>query len=180
MKSYLAEYHFSSSMFALQLVFLLFQYLGPVLVMHPLHVSVTEIEMDEKDKRLEIMMRVFADDLELTLRQNLGQPDLDILGMTDLDRDDVISLYLKDHFKIQLDGKAQKANYLGHEQDDLAFVFYIETPNVQKWKSIQIQNDIIMETYADQSNLVHVTVGETVRSLRLTKDKPVDKLSFDF
>jgi len=148
--------------------------------MHPLHVSVTEIEMDEKDKRLEIMMRVFADDLELTLRQNLDQPDLDILGMSGQDRDKVVSGYLKDHFKILLDGKLQKSDYLGHEQDDQAFVFYIEAPNVKKWKTIQIQNDIIMEIYADQSNLVHVTVGETIRSLRLTKNKSVDKLTFDF
>jgi len=36
--------------------------------LHPMHVSVTEIEMDEKEKRLEIMMRVFVDDLELTER----------------------------------------------------------------------------------------------------------------
>ena len=46
---------------------------------HPMHVSVTEIEMDEKEKRLEIMMRVFIDDLEVTLRQNFKQPELDVL-----------------------------------------------------------------------------------------------------
>ena len=34
--------------------------------LHPIHVSVTEIEYDEKDRALEIMMRVFVDDLELT------------------------------------------------------------------------------------------------------------------
>ena len=41
---------------------------------HPLHVSVTEIEMDQKDKRLEIMMRVFMDDLEVTLREKYQKP----------------------------------------------------------------------------------------------------------
>ena len=37
-----------------------------------------------------------------------------------------------------------------------------------------------METYDDQSNLVHVTVKEKVRSLRLTKNNPTDELEFDF
>jgi hypothetical protein len=147
---------------------------------HPIHVSVTEIEMDEKDKRLEIMMRVFTDDLELTLRQATGQRELDLLSQSESARDEVVSNYLKGHFKIALDGKSQKINYLGHEQEDAALIFYIEVPNVKKWKTIQIQNDIIMETHSDQSNLVHVTVQEKIRSLRLTKNNPVDKLTFDF
>jgi hypothetical protein len=164
---------------SLQSILFLIPCLKLVVFMHPLHVSVTEIEMDEKDKRLEIMMRVFADDLEVTLRKNLGLPELDILGSSASDRDRMVSEYLKDHFKISLDGKPQKNNYLGHEQEDLAFIFYIEAPNVRKWKNIQVENDIIMETYDDQSNLVHVTVGETVQSLRLTKNNPVDKLTFE-
>jgi hypothetical protein len=147
---------------------------------HPLHVSVTEIEMDEKDKRLEIMMRVFIDDLELTLRQNLHQPALDILSLSENGRDEIVSDYLKDHVKLSLDSKIQKIKYIGHEQEESAFIFYVEVSNVKKWKTIQVQNDIIMNTFSDQSNLVHVTVGEKVKSLRLTKSNPVDKLTFDF
>lgn len=147
---------------------------------HPIHVSVTEIEMDEKDKRLEVMMRVFIDDLELTLRKSSNQPELDLLSLSENARDEIVADYLQNHFKISLDGKIQKNNYLGHEQEELAFIFYIEIPKVRKWKSIQIQNDIIMETHADQSNLIHVTVKEKIRSLRLTKSNPIDKLTFDF
>lgn len=147
---------------------------------HPIHVSVTEIEMDEKDKRLEVMMRVFADDLELTLRRSTNQPDLDILAISNEQRDALVSQYLQSHFKVSLDRKLHKHQYLGHEQEDLAFIFYIEVPNVSKWRKIQVMNNIIMETYDDQSNLVHVTVKEKVRSLRLTKNNPTDELEFDF
>lgn len=164
----------------LQSIFFLVSIFQLASLLHPIHVSVTEIEMDEKDKRLEIMMRVFADDLELSLRKSMRQPELDILGMPAADVDRIVSAYLKDHFKISLDNKTQKTSYLGHELDDLAFIFYIEAPNVRKWETIQIQNDIIMETHDDQSNLVHVTVGETVRSLRLTRNNPVDNLTFEF
>ena len=167
-------------MLELQSIFCFFYIRLMVSFVHPIHVSVTEIEMDEKDKRLEIMMRVFADDLELTLRKSLGQPELDILGLPSADVDGIVSAYLQDHFKISLDNKAQKNNYLGHELDDLAFIFYIEVPNVRKWNTIEIQNDIIMETHDDQSNLIHITVGETVRSLRLTRNNPVDNLTFEF
>ena len=151
-----------------------------IFLVHPIHVSVTEIEFDEKDRALEIMMRAFIDDLELTLRNNLRQPELDILepknGMT---IDQMMADYLKDHFKISLDNKPQKTNYLGHEREGDAFIFYIEVSNVKKFKTIQILNDIITETHDDQSNLVHVTVRDKVRSLRLTRNTPMDKLSFD-
>jgi hypothetical protein len=136
--------------------------------------------MDEKDKRLEIMMRVFIDDMELTMRQKLNQPELDILSQTEAARDEVFSQYMADHFKITLDGKAQHTDFLGHEQEDLAFILYIEVSNVKKWKTIGIQDNVLIETHPDQSNLVHVTVREKVKSLRLTKNNPVDKLTFDF
>lgn len=146
---------------------------------HPLHVSVTEIEMDHKDKRLEIMMRVFMDDLETTLRQQYQIPDLDVLNPKGKTLDQMMDEYLKLHFKIALDNKAQSIKYLGHEQEGDAFIFYIEVDKVKKWKTIRIQNDIIMEIYDDQSNLVHVTSNEIVRSLRLTTKKPIDQLTFD-
>jgi hypothetical protein len=152
---------------------------GLLTLLHPMHVSVTEIEMDEKDKRLEIMMRVFIDDLETTLKQSLKQPEFDIMNPKGQTVDQIMEAYLKSHFRISLDSKQQIVKYLGHEQENEAFIFYVEVDNVKKWNTIQVQNDIITEVYDDQSNLVHVTWLETVRSLRLTRSHPVDKLSFD-
>jgi hypothetical protein len=147
--------------------------------LHPMHVSVTEIEMDEKEKRLEIMMRVFIDDLELTLRQNFKQPELDVLEPKGQSLDELMQTYLKSRFQIALDGKPQVVKYLGHERDNEAMIFYVEVEKVKKWKSIQVQNSIITEIYDDQSNLVHVSLAETVRSLRLTRAKPTDMITFE-
>jgi hypothetical protein len=148
--------------------------------LHPLHVSVTEIELDDKDKELEVMMRVFVDDMESTLRNKLNQPELDILepknGKT---TDQMASAYIQEHFKVTLDGKPQKINYLGHEREAEAFIFYIQVSGVKKFKTIQVMNDIITELHDDQSNLVHVTVHDKVKSLRLTRDTPSDKLTFE-
>jgi len=148
-------------------------------LLHPLHVSVTEIEHDEKDKALEIMMRVFIDDTELTMRDRYKQPELDILNPKTMTIDQMMGPYVADHFKISLDAKAQKVKYLGHEKDGDVFILYLEVENVKKWKTIQITNDVFMETHDDQSNLVHVTVKGVVRSMRLTKSTPIDKLTFE-
>lgn len=153
----------------------------PVLFyLHPIHVSVTEIEFDKADKALEIMMRVFIDDLELTLRNSTNNPELDILNPPkETSVDKLMDEYLKTHFKISLDNQSRKTHYLGHEREGEAFVFFIEVRDVQQWNTITIRNDIIMSTYDDQSNLVHVYVGDKVKSLRLTTRTPGDKLTFD-
>lgn len=156
------------------------QTLVVVFYLHPIHVSVTEIEFDRKDQALEIMMRVFIDDLELALRDHLNRPELDILNPRDnTSVDALVEEYLHSHFKILLDGKLQKTAYLGHEREAEAFVFYIQVSNVKEWKTITIQNDIIMSIYDDQSNIVNVFVDDNVKSLRLTRNTPTDKLTFD-
>lgn len=149
------------------------------IALHPIHVSVTEIEFDEKSKALEIMMRVFTDDLELSLRNRFDQPDLDIFDPRNARKvDEFMGQYLSERFAISLDGKSMKANYLGHEQETDVHIFYIEVENVRKWQTIEVKNSIITEVYDDQSNLVHVIVGEEIKSLRLTRDKPAGKLTF--
>jgi hypothetical protein len=148
---------------------------------HPIHVSVTEIEYDPRDRTLEIMMRVFIDDFELTLRNSLNKPDLDVLNPgKEVSLDDMISGYLQNHLRISLDNKLQKTNYLGHEREAEAFIFYVEVTGVSKWQTITIHNDVIMSTYDDQSNIVHVYVNDRVRSTRLTRHKPAENLSFDY
>src|SRR5882762_9160240 len=47
---------------------------------HPLHVSVSEINYSEKDKALQITSRIFIDDLELSIRHQRKEPDMDLLA----------------------------------------------------------------------------------------------------
>lgn len=146
---------------------------------HPLHVSVTEIEFDEKDKALEIIMRIFIDDLEEAIRIHQQDKTLNILEPRQKTSDQLVNEYLAKHFRIFLDGKQQKTIYLGHELEGDAIICYIEVANVRKWKVIEIINDIIFEVYDDQSNIINVTVRDDVKSLRLTTHSSSGKIAFD-
>lgn len=147
---------------------------------HPVHVSVTEINYSEKDKALQMISRIFIDDLELAIQAELKDNSLDILKPTNgKTTDEIVSTYLLKHMKLKVDGKPQTLNYLGHEVDGLAIICYIEIPNIKKLKTVEPMNDVIMATHHDQSNLVHVTYKETLKSLRLVFDKPSDILTFE-
>jgi hypothetical protein len=147
-------------------------------IFHPLHVSVTEINFDEKDKALEIMIRVFADDLETTLRKNQNIPDLDIQNPKGKTLDQMMQEYLKGRFAVKLDGKPGALQYLGNEKDGEAFVFYVEVSKVRRWDKIEVTNTILTEVFDDQSNLVHVTAGSDVRSLRLNAENVSGVVTF--
>ena len=148
--------------------------------LHPIHLSVTEITYSEKDKAIQVTSRIFIDDLELSIQKQLNQPNLDILEPKNgLTLDQMAFGYLKEHLKVKLDGKPQIIKILGHEIEDVAVVFYIEIENVKKIKSLEVRNDVIMETHKDQSNIVHVTYKGPVKSVRLLRDKPSEVFKFD-
>jgi hypothetical protein len=151
-----------------------------LIFLHPIHLSVSEINYNEKDKALQITSRIFLDDLEASIRNERNNQELDVLepgkGLT---TEQLISEYVLKRFSVKLDGKTQKLNFLGFERDDPAVVCYIEIENIKKFKTIEVRNEVIMDLYEDQSNIVHVTYKGPVKSFRLLRDKPTDRLTFE-
>ena len=152
---------------------------GFLLSFHPIHLSITEIEHNEKSKALQITMRIFIDDLELSIQKKINDEELDLLdpgkGRT---TDQLVKEYLADRVKVKVDKKAVKATYLGNEIEGPAMICYIEVENVKKFSTIEITNLVILETHDDQSNLVNVNYKEKVKSLRLTNDDPTGVVTF--
>jgi hypothetical protein len=151
-----------------------------LLFLHPIHISVSEINYSEKDKALQITSRIFIDDLELAIREQRKEPELDITNPKGgLSTNQLVMDYVKEHFKIKIDGKPAKFNFLAVETEDIAFVCYIEIENVKKVKTLEAFNDVITEVHEDQSNLVHVTYKGPIKSARLMRDKPTEEFKFD-
>jgi hypothetical protein len=148
--------------------------------LHPIHISVTEINYNEKSKSLQITTRTFADELELGVRAQRKEAELDLLepknGVT---TKQLIQDYYEAHLKIKIDGKPVKLNFLGFEKEDISIVSYIEIENVKKLKTIEVFNDVITEIHDDQSNLVHVTYKSPVKSTRLTGENTVEVFKFE-
>jgi hypothetical protein len=151
---------------------------GLALPSHPVHVSVTEIEYDAAEKELEIMMRIFIDDLENALRQYHKQAGLDILNTDEATAKKLIGAYLLDNFQVVLDNRKTQMEYLGQEVEGQAFICYILAPGVRNWTTAEVTNRILFELFDDQSNIVHVTSGGVTRSRRLVPDSQAGTFSF--
>jgi hypothetical protein len=153
--------------------------LGFVLWFHPIHLSITEIDHNEKSKALQVTMRIFVDDLELSIRKKIGDEELDILEPgKGRKTDDLVREYLADRVKMKVDKKAAKLNYIGHEIEGPAMICYIEIENVKKFSTIEVTNKVILEIHDDQSNLVNVNYKEKVKSIRLSNETPTASITF--
>ncbi|MCZ8022697.1 MAG: hypothetical protein O9302_05050 [Cyclobacteriaceae bacterium] len=149
------------------------------IILHPLHVSVTDIKFDEKDKELEITSRIFLDDLEAAIRQDVQQPTLDILQPKTGTADDLIRAYWLKNITVTVDRKKAKVTYLGYELEGDVVLVYSYAPGIKKVNEITIEQKTLTELFDDQSNIVHVTKAETIRSLRLTRQATTDTILFN-
>lgn len=151
-----------------------------LIFLHPIHISVSDINYSEKDKALQITCRLFIDDLELSIQASRNEPRLDILEPSgNLSTEELVKAYLASHFIVKVDGKVARMNFLGLEREDGALVCYIEIENIKRMKTLHVFYDAIMETHADQSNIVHITYKGPIKSARLTRENPSTEFKFD-
>lgn len=146
---------------------------------HPIHVSVTDVEYDAERKALEIVSHIFLDDLEKHIRLIKNEPYLDVLNPKgDKTSNDLIKNYYKERFKLIVNGKEEDYNFLGYEHEGAAVYIYFELEKVKKLKSLTVRNEILLQLFDDQVNLVHVKVDGKIRSMKLEDGDEMDTLEY--
>lgn len=143
---------------------------------HPIHLTLSEVVYDEKTKAMQVTHKIFMDDLEAHIEESLKAKGKEVnlkLGTPNEhpEADRYLAEYLATHFKLLINGKAYKANFLGKEYEDVACWLYVEIPNVPKPKSIDLTDSFLMDKYDDQSNLVNFTFPQKKGSMRFVQGK---------
>ncbi len=134
---------------------------------HAFHTSITEMRYNSKEKAFEISLRVFTDDLEKTLSANNQNKKFVI---DNNDKNDVfIEPYIRKHFVITT-SKNQKLNYqyVGKEKEGDATWIYLEMLVNEPLKSSKIQNDVLIDMFEDQTNIVNIFVNNDKKSYLFT------------
>ena len=101
-------------------------------------------------------LKIFADDIEQAI-QSSENINLKVGEVDEIDRcGKYLSEYLKEHFKITVDGQLKDMEYLGHEMDrmDAVWVFF-EAFEVDDPSEILIENTILIEEFEEQRNIVY-------------------------
>jgi hypothetical protein len=143
---------------------------------HPFHVSVCDMYYNPDKNRLEIIHKIFWDDLEDGLSQMSGKPE-DVANPSDsVYLQKLIANYLDDRFSLEVDGNKADLQFLGAELEEDAFWCYQEVSDLKAFQKIRVRNQILMEVFDDQMNLIHVEHRDKTLSLRLNRRTFEDEL----
>lgn len=146
---------------------------------HKFYVSITKIEYVAEKNSLQIITKIFTDDMETALKERYSREvSLGTKRETQTDID-LLQKYLLQKIKISINGKPTELKYLGQEYEMDMVVSYIEIQNVKDLSSIEIENKALMDVYPEQQNIVHFKKGHNRRSLILDKDSPNGVFNFD-
>ena len=147
-------------------------------IYHPIFVSVTEIEHNEKDNILEISCKIFTNDFESTLRKN-STAKIDLLNPKDKSAmDKLVSNYIQQHLKIWVDGNLKEIKYIGYEQADESIESYFQIDNVKTMKKITVKDNILYEFKEEQMSLIHVIEKGARKSTRLINPEDTVEVQF--
>ncbi|HET7360453.1 MAG TPA: DUF6702 family protein [Salinimicrobium sp.] len=145
---------------------------------HKYYVSMTEIEFSKENNSLQIISRVFTDDMQKMLQTRYNEEIVLAKGMEHPAADKFLEKYVLDRIDISVNGTPKKLNFLGKEYDKDQLVLYIEIEEVPNVKAISVRNEMLTGLFPDQKNVVHVEVGEENKSLLLSRNHEKGQLSF--
>lgn len=146
--------------------------------MHPIYVSVAEIEYNAKGKTLEVSCKLFTDDFEKTLR-SVYKTNVDLINPPNraaMDR--LVNDYVQKNFKLTFDGKPVTLKYLGYEEIEEGIYSYYEASGINEPKNLQIFNTLLYANHTQQMGLMHVTVNGSRKSTRLNNPDSQATVSF--
>ena len=152
-----------------------FLFANKTATLHPVYVSVAEIEYKPQKQSLEIGLKIFSDDLSTAL--SMENQQLIEIGTEREHKDATILLqkYIKKHFYLYVNEKNVELEYIGREfirQDFFAVWVYFEVRNVENLNNLYIKNTILQELFATQNNIINFRYNGKTKRASLYAHKP--------
>ena len=145
---------------------------------HPVYMSVTEIDHNAKDQTLEISCKIFTDDFEKTLRLSYNKV-VDLIHPSDKTAmNKLVSEYVQKHLTVKVDGKNTNLQFLGYEQQEEGIISYFQAGHISTVKRLDITDNLLYEYKDQQISLLHVTVNGSRKSTKLVN--PEEKVILEW
>jgi len=146
---------------------------------HKFYVSTTNVEYVKEKQALQLITKIFVDDLEQVLQERYSSSIvLNPKKETEVDVN-YLKKYVLQKLKITINDKPVELNYIGKEYDIDIINMYFEVENISELKSIEIENKILFDKFPEQQNIIHLTTPDTKKNMILDKDHPNGLLNFN-
>lgn len=156
-------------------IFILFQiYTTPVLE-HDIHISVVKLIQEKETDSMEMIVQVFLDDLMNSVGLTPGEPLPDDYTSAD----DLLQKFVEDHLNISINDSIVTPVYKENVASTPAvwITYEIKNPPLPI-QSIDIENDIMLDLFDDQLNLIHIEFPDHTSAHTLDAKKTKKKIVF--
>lgn len=145
---------------------------------HKFYVSVTEVEFVRPQKTVQIISRIFIDDLENALREHyLSTITFDSKNESQ-EVNTYLERYLQERMAIRINGKLASFKFIGKEYDNDILFCYLEITNIPNIDSFEIINKILFESFEDQQNIIKLNINKQQKSFVLVNENTKAILNF--
>jgi hypothetical protein len=142
-------------------------------------VSTTKVDYVKEQKSIQIISKIFVDDLEQVLqKRHNSKVQLDPKKETDLDQNYLLNYILK-KLKFKVNGNDTQPIYIGKEYDIDILNMYFEIEDIDTLGSLEIENKILIDLFPEQQNIIHFSNEKNKKNLILDKNRPSGLLNFN-
>jgi len=135
---------------------------------HPVHVSVSTVDMDIQTGKISVTIKLFSDDFETIVNYKYNA-NLAISQQVDPGEDiKYINRYIGSAFNLAVNGKSMDdPAFLKNQMNEEAIWLFYEYECSCEIRTVRIMNSLMNDLYADQTNLVIVTYRDKQNGYRL-------------
>ncbi|NQY29745.1 MAG: peptidase E [Flavobacteriaceae bacterium] len=133
---------------------------------HKYYVSVTDIEYAAEAKSLQVISRLFVDDMEKVLQERYN----DSIKIEDKLVDTYIEKYYSKKLLISIDNELKQFNFIGKEIEDDMVHCYFEIENISNIETISVTNKLLFDVFDSQQNITHLKINNKKKSFLFIKD----------
>ena len=145
---------------------------------HKYYLSLTQVEYNKEQNRLEVIINVFMDDIEIAVNKEY---DVDLRLTTKQELEDVyiyFKKYLLKNLSFLVNDKPVEYSFIGKEYEGDLVYFYIESSVIEDPSALQVNNTILFDYFEQQQNVIKFKNGSKRQSKILSKNNNKALLNF--
>ncbi|PBJ11809.1 DUF6702 family protein [Flavobacterium sp. ACN6] len=153
--------------------------LSSAFTFHKFYVGVFQVNYASEKKMLQITSRIFIDDLNNAMEKKYRKKTFVGTSKETQADIDLLKKYLSENFTIKVNGQAKTIAFLSKEVEaDDVLVCYSRIKDVDKLKTLEISNTILVDWNAEQQNITHISAFDTKRSVLFTESSRKEVLKY--
>lgn len=149
-----------------------------LLILNPVHVSLTTIEQAQNTDTMKVFFRMYYDDFLLDYAAFDPENSPDRLSVAQSFPADLANKYFNDKVRIYINNKLLKGKVSNVSVLDNEIFLNLIYASDKYPKKIKIVNQVLTGFYSDQTNMVFISINKNEEAMRLTPEHNKETISF--